>query len=114
MRNYQANTDSKLEIMPSKPEAPTTQNVQESSSLIDSLKFLNIELLDDREKEKLRFLSLQFQFHLKRYQERELQTSKKKGLTEPSNCTTTNSLSKLHPQPNLLTSNTNKQSTEAS
>ena len=60
MRNYQSNTESKLEIMPSKAEVPRPAVAHDSGNLIDSLKYLNIELLDDREKEKLRSLSLQF------------------------------------------------------
>ena len=37
---------------------------QSSSELLESLKHLNIEHLSEKDREQLRFLSLQYQFHL--------------------------------------------------
>lgn len=37
--------------------------------MIESLKKLDITALDDKDREKLRFLSLQYQFHLQQYEE---------------------------------------------
>ena len=44
-------------------EAANSNNDQ-SNELIESLKKLDITALDDKDREKLRFLSLQYQFHL--------------------------------------------------
>jgi hypothetical protein len=37
---------------------------EQQQGLIESLKKLDIAALEDKEREKLRFLSLQYQFHL--------------------------------------------------
>ena len=42
---------------------------EQQHELIESLKKLDITALEDKDREKLRFLSLQYQFHLQQYEE---------------------------------------------
>lgn len=55
------------EIASREKEAVMGEQVNEnvaSTELIESLKKLDVTALEDKEREKLRFLSLQYQFHL--------------------------------------------------
>jgi len=52
----------------SREKDPEVENVQQNE-LIESLKKLDITALEDKDREKLRFLSLQYQFHLQQYEE---------------------------------------------
>lgn len=44
-------------------------NTEQQNELIESLKKLDVAALEDKDREKLRFLSLQYQFHLQQFEE---------------------------------------------
>ena len=52
----------------SREKDPEVENVQQNE-LIESLKKLDITALEDKDRAKLRVLSLQYQFHLQQYEE---------------------------------------------
>ena len=52
----------------SREKDPEVENVQQNEQ-IERLKKLHITAHEDKDREKLRFLSLQYQFHLQQYEE---------------------------------------------